>query len=139
MKQIDWVFDVESWYRRFLYSDFCAYNNRCKNCSIEEKYLTLHVELHTLCFECSAGDSVALRWRRKTEKSKHACLSAGWVRRRWFILFCTMLHRAFNSFFSSVYLFIHVYRELRMNSCGRSCVSCAKSIIHPITFIPSFY
>lgn len=62
MMQIDWVFDVKSWHRRFLLSDFHAYNNRCKNCSIEEKYLTLPTELDTLCFECSAGDSVALRW-----------------------------------------------------------------------------
>ena len=62
MMQIDWVFDVKSWHRRFLLSDFHAYNNRCKNCSIEEKYLALPTELDTLCFECSAGDSVALRW-----------------------------------------------------------------------------
>lgn len=92
--------------RSILLSDFHAYNNRCKNCSIEEKYLTLHVELDTLCFECSASNSVALRWRRETEKSKRACLSAGWVRRRCFILFRSMLHRAFKSFLGDVYLFI---------------------------------
>ena len=58
----DWATGVEWWHRSILLSDFHAYNNRCKNCSIEEKYLTLPTELDTLCFECSAGDMIALRW-----------------------------------------------------------------------------
>ena len=86
----------------------------------------LSCKLNTLCFGCSAGDMVALRWRRETEKSKCACLSARWVRRRCFIFFPFEVSMSIPK---GGYNLIDIIEHKHFDMFGSEVYQCPKTVI----------